>query len=117
MTLNLFGFVLLSLLFISSGQMLFKYVSILLNKKDEVGIITVIVYGLLSFFISGMGTVVWMYVLRFIELNKIYPYMALTFIFVPIMSYFFYSEKLSMQYFLGLIFIVVGIYIITKGNN
>jgi len=117
MTLNIFGLVLLSLLFISSGQMLFKYVSILLNKKDEVGMITVIFYGLLSFFVSGMGTVVWMYILRFIELNKIYPYMALTFIFVPIMSYFLYSEKLSIQYFFGLLFIIVGLYVITKGNN
>lgn len=114
MTQFLYFLAFLSILFISSGQILFKYVSILTNQRDSISLVTVILVGIFSFVISGIGTLIWMYVLKFVELNKVYPLMALSFVMVPVMSHYFYNDKISFQYIIGVFCIILGIVIITR---
>ena len=64
--------------------------------------------------IYGLTSIAWVYILRNIELGRIYPVMALAFIFVPLGSYFVFGERFNSQYAIGLILIVLGIVVVTR---
>lgn len=103
---------LLSVTFVSFGQILFKYSGNLLYRNDnQLHLIGVIV---LSFFVSGLGSLTWIYLLRTVELNKVYPVLALSFIVVPILSVYYFEESLTKNYMLGIILICAGITLTLK---
>lgn len=62
----------------------------------------------------SLSTIAWIWVLQKIELGKIYPLMSLAFILVPFASYFLLNERFNNQYYIGVLFIMVGIIIILK---
>lgn len=99
---------------ITIGQILFKYASIysetsgtFMNAKSTLLI-------LMAFFIYGASSILWIYILKGIHLGKVYPIMALAFIFVPITSHFLFQESLTLRYFLGLGILIIGIVITTS---
>lgn len=72
-------------------------------------------YALSILFIAlclyGITTLGWVWVLQKSDLNKVYPFMALSFVLVPIASHFILHENFTKQYFYGIIFIITGILI------
>ena len=104
----------LSIAFVSVGQVLFKYVSILINFGNPLLGFRVIFFATLAFVVSGCGSLIWIYLLRNIELSKAYPFMALTFAVVPLLGVIFYAEQLSAPYFFGVAFIFFGIVVIAR---
>lgn len=54
-------------------------------------------------------TIAWVWVLQKVELGRVYPFMALAFVLVPLGSHFAFGESFSVQYFVGVALIVVGI--------
>jgi len=70
---------------------------------------------LISFFLATLiyaaTSLVWIWILQKVELVKIYPIMALAFVFVPILSYFFLDESLNVFMFIGAVVIGVGVWI------
>lgn len=99
---------------ISVGQILFKassksfiYTGSYLSPKT-------LSLLLAALFLYGVTTIAWVWVLQKIELGKVYPYMALAFVLVPIASHFFFGENYSSNYYIGIVLIVVGI-LITVG--
>lgn len=106
--------ILLAIGLVSGGQILFKYVSQLINSGIPILSFNVCFYTVLAFLVSGSSSIIWIYVLRNIELNKAYPFMAMSFVLVPVLGYFFYGEQLSLFYFIGTTLILVGIVVITK---
>ena len=102
---------LLCVLGLAAGQILFKMSANAANGSGGVfsskaGLILVA-----ALFVYGFTTLLWVWVLRLVELGKIYPIMALAFVFVPLGSYFVFGEKFSARYFFGVALIVVGIII------
>jgi len=57
----------------------------------------------------GITSGVWVWVLQKVELGRIYPLMALAFVFVPLGSNLFLGESFNRQYGIGVIFIVLGV--------
>lgn len=53
----------------------------------------------------------WLYVLKSLDLNRAFAFVALTFVFVPILSHFVLQEKLSAGTAIGAALIIVGILI------
>jgi drug/metabolite transporter (DMT)-like permease len=104
----------LCVLGIATGQILFKLSAISMHKSGSV--LSINALGILfgAFVLYGITTIAWVWVLQKIELGRAYPLMALAFAIVPIGSYFFLGEKFSYQYFLGVIFIMIGIVIAVK---
>lgn len=98
------------------GQILFKYAaqagqytksaSILLSYLNVYFIGAVILYFSL--------TVLWVWLLRYVPLSTAYPFVALAFIFTPMLSFIFFGEKISLEYFLGLVLIAGGITVIAR---
>jgi len=67
-----------------------------------------------AFALYGATTLAWVWVLQEIELGRLYPLMALSFVLVPIGSYFVFGERFQPQYFVGIGLIMTGIVIAAR---
>lgn len=99
---------------ISLGQVLFKYVGMLSAQSANGLSIKTLVVGGIALGIYGFATLVWIYLLRSVALSKAYPFMALSFVLVPIAAYYFYGETVAPAYYIGLFFIMSGIIVIAR---
>lgn len=99
---------------ISIGQLLFKKVSININQSHS--LFSFEVFGTFSFaiFIYGLATLFWIYILKTIPLNQAYSFMALSFVFVSIGSYWFFNEKISLNLIIGLMLLIIGLLFISN---
>lgn len=100
---------------ISTGQLMFKKVSININQNSDFLSFSVLGTFSLAIFIYGLATLFWIYILRSVPLNQAYSFMALSFIFVSIGSYWFFDERISMQLILGLLLIIFGLVLVSNG--
>lgn len=58
-----------------------------------------------------IGMALWIYVLRQVELTLVYPFMALSFVVVPLLSVLFLGERVDLPYMAGVVLIMGGIYL------
>jgi drug/metabolite transporter (DMT)-like permease len=59
--------------------------------------------------VYGVVFLLWIFVLRSLDLNRAFLYAALTFVFVPILSHFLLGEVVRPQTIIGAMIIVSGI--------
>jgi drug/metabolite transporter (DMT)-like permease len=64
--------------------------------------------------IYAIATLLWINLLRFVNLNRAYSFMALCFIIVPIASHFIFNERITPGYAVGTLLVVVGLVIATR---
>jgi drug/metabolite transporter (DMT)-like permease len=67
----------------------------------------------------GLGTyassmILWIKILKYVPLSMAAPFSGFAFIFVPLLCAIFLNERITPQYFIGSILIVLGILIISK---
>ena len=101
---------------LSTGQIMFKFVA---NTTPTLGNFTNFIslagnpwfYG--AMFCYGSSTLLWIYLLQKLPLSYAYPFVAIGFVLIPIFSFFIFNEVLKFQYFVGVIFIILGILIIS----
>ncbi len=105
---------LLTPLLISAGQILFKLTSSRAGGLDAAGLFSTLTdpYLLVALAIYGLGTVVWVYVLKAVPLTVAYPFMALTFCVVPLLAWGLLGETLSLRYMIGAGLIVAGLLVV-----
>ena len=99
---------------IATGQILFKLSAV---AASESGSFIAIKPGLILFYalcLYGMTTLAWVWVLQKLELGKVYPLMALAFVMVPLGSHIFFGERFQINYFFGVLLIIIGIIIAVK---
>ena len=98
---------------IAVGQILFKLTSRDVAAVDMNSLLKLSVNGyfILALVLYGIATVSWVYVLRHFPLSKAYMFMGLTFVFVPLLSYWFLKEPLNLRYLAGAAFIILGIWL------
>lgn len=97
------------------GQLLFKLSSRHIEHKQGIfqliqSFITWEFCLALVFYMSG--TFLWVILLRTIELNKVYPFTALSFIILPVAAHYLFGESLGTQYLIGTAFFVFGLYLV-----
>lgn len=99
---------------IASGQLMFKASAMCFEVSnsyiDKKGILILA----LALVVYGVTTLAWVWVLQKLSLGKVYPFMALAFLIVPVASYFVFNERFSLQYFWGVLLIMLGIYFTVK---
>lgn len=105
--------VLISVLMICAGQLIFKLVGVRIQSGLSFLDAKVWTIAFVAMVIYGSATVLWIAVLRTVPLVKAYPYMALSFVLVPLGSIFLYSERVQWTYGVGTIFIVLGVILTT----
>ena len=99
---------------IALGQLLFKLSS---NRLGDAGLVALATEPLflLALALYGGATVVWLYVLKSVPLSYAYSFMALTYVAVPVMSWLWLGETMSLRYMVGMAVIIVGLVIVTHG--
>jgi drug/metabolite transporter (DMT)-like permease len=108
------GLALLCVLAVAVGQLLFKRVGVVLEAAGTWDNAWVLLLGSMAFGLYGASTLLWIHVLRSVELSRVYPLMALSFVLVPLASALFFGDTLSLPYFAGVLLIVAGVVLITR---
>ena len=114
MTPLYFVIVLACVLAISSGQILFRKTGLQIEALGMFHPQTIAI-ALVAFAVYGVASLGWIFVLRKVPLSLAYPFVALSFVLVPLFSRYIFGEPLTMAYFAGAAFIVVGIGVISLG--
>ena len=73
------------------------------------------------FILAGMtlyvtAMLIWLYVLKNVEVSYAYPFTALGFVMVMAISYFFLAEQVTLLRIAGIGLIVAGIFLISKST-
>ena len=101
-------------LFTSTGQILWKFGSASVN-----GVASFILNPLLllGFVCYGLGAVLLIISLKYGELSVVYPFFALSFIWVNIMSMYIFHEAIATIHWFGILGILLGISFIGYGSG
>jgi drug/metabolite transporter (DMT)-like permease len=99
---------------ISSGQILFKRGAIGLSKGYKSWDLLLSAPIITGLFVYAASTLVWIYLLREVALSKAYPFFALSFVIVPLLSRIFFNEHLDKSYLAGITLIVAGVILTTR---
>ena len=98
----------------SIGQILFKASALSLSKSGsylDPKSLGILFTAFALYFISSLG---WVMLLKRASLGQIYPFLALSFLLVPLASAFFFGEQFSPKYFVGIALIMLGIVFCTQ---
>ena len=107
-----FTLIILTVLALSVGQILFKLAARgLAGTEPLIHQVLGNHYLWIALAVYGIATAFWIGLLRQIPLHIAYPFVALAFLFVPILGFWFLNEPLRWQSLLGALVIVVGVWI------
>ena len=95
------------------GQVLFKFAAngIDIAQKGFVGAVLLNKWLIVALVVYFVATVLWLLVLRKVPLNLAYPFVALAFIFVPVLGHYLLGEPLRLQSLLGAALIGLGVWV------
>ena len=99
------------------GQFLFKMSSqhVVLDRGAMKLVLSLFTWEfILALVLYGISTLVWVVLLKYLPLSRAYPFVALSFVLLPIVSYFLIGEALSTRYFVGLAVFMSGLYLIAS---
>ncbi len=107
-----YALLVLTVLMIASGQILFKVSANRIELSEDYGIFRyldpVLIFALILY---AVATMMWIYVLRKVPLNVAYPFMSLSFVIVPTLSWLLLKENPTYYTFLGGVVIFAGMLI------
>lgn len=96
------------------GQLLFKFAAIALQQGLPPQHFKVLLSLGGAFLLYGLTSLAWVWILKEVELSRIYPMMALSFVLVPLGASFLYGEVIGLRYLIGMALIIAGIFITTS---
>ncbi len=102
---------------IAFGQVLFKISSKSMLGEGPILKALINPYLISAFVLYGGCTVLWVYLLRDIDLAKAYPVFALSFLIVPILSWGLLGEGFSKFSLYGGVLILAGVYLMSFQNQ
>ena len=97
---------------IALGQVLFKKLAILFSLTKTVWSLPFVGIGMAAILIYLGASIGWIWLLQYEPLSRVYPYLALSFVIVPVASAFVFGDVLNLQYFVGVVLIVAGMLLI-----
>ena len=107
-------------LVLAAGQLLFKRTATrLVGLPMPEQLLALLVQP--SFYVACLlyaaATVLWVWLLTYIPLSAAYPFAALSFVAVPIASWWFLGEPLDRGYWMGIGLIVTGVAVVAVGMS
>jgi drug/metabolite transporter (DMT)-like permease len=97
---------------IAAGQLLFKLSARKVADTEPVSVFIDLAcdpWFILAIILYAGATLLWVWILRQVPLTVAYPFFALTFVFVPLLSGIFLGEKVDLTYYAGVGLIIAGI--------
>ena len=109
------GIILISVLLGVLGQIGFKYGAVRIPDTGTLieKAITAWPIGIGIMFYA-VSTILWIYILRYVELSYAYPMLSLGYVLIFIASYFLFNEPISSLRVMGLICIIIGIILVSR---
>lgn len=120
MTLNSFFIVFVSVSLSAIAQLSFKFgvtnVEIIENSNvvAKAWALFTSPFVFLGLFLYGVGTILWLFALKQIDLSLAYPFVGMSFIMVFLMGVFFLGEPFNMNRLIGTIIIIFGILFLAR---
>ena len=99
---------------VALGQILFRASALAINESGNYFDAKAVVLLISAFVLYTATCLGWVLILQKTELGKIYPFMALTFVVVPLASYMVFDERFTGQYYFGVVLILSGIVFCSK---
>lgn len=69
---------------------------------------------ILALAVYGIGTILWVIVIKSVPLNRAYPFMALSFAIMPVAAFFLFKEPISLRYVAGMLLLLGGLLVIAS---
>ncbi len=107
--ISAFGQVLLKYAMLKHGAISFTLKG-LFHLLTEVRLIVALV-------IYAVALLMWLHILSKIPLSTAYPVLAITYVIVPVLSIYFFAERISHMQILGICFVLVGVALIGGNFN
>ena len=106
-------FIVLTVIMSAGGQILFKFAAEKINIENQglIGAFDLNPPLLIALSVYAVATLCWLLVLKGVPLRLAYPFVALGFFIVPLMSHFFLGEPLRWPSFAGAAIIMAGVYV------
>ena len=109
MSFNQIIFILLTVVLLSVGQLLLKLAAMDMKDIDISSLLQPKL--ILALCVYGIATIFWIAVLRHTPLRIAYPFVGLAFLIVPVLSWFWMDEQISLNTIVGGTVILVGVWI------
>lgn len=100
---------------IALGQLLFKCTADSHAQTGSYVLLPTLGWLLAALALYGITTFAWIWTLQQGTLARLYPWMALAFVLVPLMSVLCFGERLTPTYWVGVAFICGGVCIAVRG--
>lgn len=114
-TLILFILILGVVVLLSVGQVLFKYAAREINFNRPETLLSPILF--IALVIYGAATLGWLYILSRAPLSLVFPFYGMVFLFVPLLSWAFLRESITISNVMGSVVIAVGVAIVAFGGR
>ncbi len=101
---------------IAAGQVLFKLSAQTLASAGTILDTRVMSIVLTAFAIYAGATLIWIALLQYVPLGRLYPYMALSFVLVALASWAIFAEPVSVMQMAGLGLLVAGFLVIAASG-
>ena len=119
-----YGLVLISVLFNVIAQLLLKkgvqaFESLSLSLETLIKLFVSIftnMYIFAGMFCFLMSAFLWLFILSKLSVSVAYPLGSLGYIFTAILAYFFLNEPLTISKLLGIFFICLGVFVLTRNS-
>jgi drug/metabolite transporter (DMT)-like permease len=117
LTLSQIGMLILYAAGMTAGQLLFKSAALRFGAAGGdtahrlIGLLQDF-YFLTAIVLYAVLAVFWVWVLSFTSLSRAYPFVALAFAFTPLLGALLFGEVLSTRLFIGLFFILCGLFFV-----
>tara|TARA_B110000208_G_C11547993_1_gene350595 strand:- start:63 stop:401 length:339 start_codon:yes stop_codon:yes gene_type:complete len=109
MSFNQIIFILLTVVLLSVGQLLLKLAAMDMKDIDISSLLQPKL--ILALCVYGIATIFWIAVLRHTPLRIAYPFVGLAFLIVPVLSWLWMDEQISLNTIVGGTVILIGVWI------
>lgn len=106
--------VILCTIFTSAGQVLLK-----IGSKNTGSLIDILtnIYLILGVCSYAVGAILLIIALKYGDLSLVYPFVALSFVWVTLLSILFFHETVGWINWLGILVIIIGVSLIGYGSK
>ncbi|MEI8320603.1 MAG: EamA family transporter [Alphaproteobacteria bacterium] len=104
-----------TVILICMGQILFKKSAMLLSTLKTPFHLALEPMFIGAICLYGFTTILWIFALQHLSLSRGYMIMSLSYIIIPILSFYFFDEPISIRLVVGAILIISGVLIALKG--
>lgn len=82
--------------------------------QEDNRIVNIFIIG--GYFLLILRGVAWVWIVRKVKLSVAYPFISITYVFVLLISYYFFNESLGIRKVLGALLVMTGIFFVGYGE-